>query len=225
MLSKIPQSTQERLLRSGTPVSYGQGDVLIREGERGSFVLILLDGMVKATGAAPDGHDVLLAVRQGGDLIGEFAAVDGLPRSATVTACSDIRALWLSQDQFLHVLREDPRAFHAVTVSVVDKVRSANMYRTDLTSCDVQTRVTRVLCHLTRGDGGQGHGDRANAVLPLTQSQLASLCGAAEPTVQRALRALRKRGFLSTGYGKITIQDPAGLRRLASDQVSGNERD
>lgn len=179
-----------------------------------SFALILLDGMVKVTGTARDGHDVLLAVRQGGDLIGEFAAVDGHPRSATVTSCAPIQGRWLSQDQFLHVLQVDPQIAHAVTASVVNRVRMANTYRVDLTNCDVPARVARVLCHLVQG---YGHDEsRTAVVLPITQSELASLCGAAEPTVQRALRSLRKRRVVSTGYGKITIVDAPVLCRMAS---------
>ncbi|MEK8170702.1 cyclic nucleotide-binding domain-containing protein [Streptomyces sp. M19] len=64
----------------------------MREAEESTFVLILLDGVVKATGRTHDNRDALLAVRMGGDLVGEFAAVDGRPRSATVTTCGPVVA-------------------------------------------------------------------------------------------------------------------------------------
>jgi hypothetical protein len=37
----------------------------------------------------------------------------------------------------------------------------------------------------------------------------------AQATVQNAIRDLRGRGLLSTGYRRLTILDPVGLRALA----------
>jgi CRP/FNR family transcriptional regulator, cyclic AMP receptor protein len=76
----------------GAQARYPAGRVLMREAEETTFVLLLLDGVVKATGRAAGEREALLAVRMGGDLIGELAAVDGRPRSATVTTCGPVTA-------------------------------------------------------------------------------------------------------------------------------------
>ena len=60
------------------------GLVLIREGDPGTAVYLLLAGSVKVTGATDEGGS-LLAIRVGGDLVGELAVLDGRPRVATVT--------------------------------------------------------------------------------------------------------------------------------------------
>jgi CRP-like cAMP-binding protein len=50
---------------------------------------------------------------------------------------------------------------------------------------------------------------------PLTQAELATLAGAAEPTVQRTLRQLKADGIISTGYRETTVRDMDALRRRA----------
>ncbi|ARQ67755.1 Crp/Fnr family transcriptional regulator [Streptomyces marincola] len=203
-----------RLLALGAAVRYPAGRRLMREGEETTFVLVLLDGVVKATGRTHDERDVLLAVRMGGDLVGELAAVDGRPRSATVTTCGPLLARVVRRADFLDCLRRDAVVGQAVNESIVAKLRVANAHRVDFAGCDVPTRLARVLHHIA-----MTYGERAGAGVvirwPLTQPELASLAGAAEPTVHKALRELRRSGVVSTGYRSIRVESPARLSEIA----------
>jgi CRP/FNR family transcriptional regulator, cyclic AMP receptor protein len=49
----------------------------------------------------------------------------------------------------------------------------------------------------------------------LTQAELATMCGAAEVSTQKALRELRVAGLVGTGYREIVIHDVPGLRTAA----------
>src|SRR2546430_10195447 len=100
LLGGLVESARDRLLALGVLARYPAGRVLIRESEHTSFVLVLLDGVAKISGLTHDGRDVLLAVRMGGDLVGEFAGVDGQPRSATVTAGGPVVARMVTRGEF-----------------------------------------------------------------------------------------------------------------------------
>ena len=102
----------------------------------------------------------------------------------------------------------------AITRDVAGKLRSATAHRIDFTGCPVVTRLSRVLLELAVRYGDQA---RAGTVIrcPLTQTELATLVGAAEPTVQRVLRQLRVDNVVSTGYRETTVLDMAGLKRRA----------
>ncbi|MEV1010402.1 Crp/Fnr family transcriptional regulator [Streptomyces sp. NPDC049881] len=214
LLGSLAGPARERLLALGARTRYEAGRVLMREGERTTFVLVLLQGVVKATGLTPDGRDALLAVRMGGDLVGELAAADGGPRSATVTTCGPVVARVVSQEEFLGCTRRDPGIAQAVNASVVSKLRVANARRVDFTGCDAATRLARVLHQIVLT-----HGERsgAGAVIrwPLTQPELATLSGTAEPTVQKVLRRLRESGVISTGYRTVRVEDLARLTAIA----------
>ncbi|MFC1419142.1 Crp/Fnr family transcriptional regulator [Streptacidiphilus cavernicola] len=215
MLGSLDESARNRLLALGALTQYPEpGRVLMRESDPTSFVLILLDGVVKVTGQTQSGRDALLAVRMGGDLVGELTAVDGQARSATVTTCGTVVARAVGQADFLDCLRREPRIAHAVNQSVVTKLREANSRQIDFTGSDAPTRLARVLYQIAESYGVR-NGNRVEIHWPLTQPELAELAGAAEPTVHKALRQLRAAGVVSTGYRTVTVNDLERLKRIA----------
>jgi CRP-like cAMP-binding protein len=59
----------------------------------------------------------------------------------------------------------------------------------------------------------------------LSQSELATMVGIADATVQKALRHLRAQGVIHTGYRSVTIVDLPGLRTLcALPDITPNPR-
>lgn len=214
LLGGLGGDARDRLLSLGVRARYEADRVLMREADRTDFVLILLDGVVKATGRTQDGRDALLAVRMGGDLVGELAAVDSKPRSATVTTCGPVVARMVTRAAFLDCMRRDPRIAESVNRAVVAKLRLANAHRINFTGCDVGTRLARVLHHLAM-TYGEPAGAGALIRWPITQPELATLAGAAEPSVHKALRRLRRTGAVSTGYRTVRVEDLALLHGIA----------
>ncbi len=76
-------------------IDFGAGKELIREGERGREFFVLLDGNAQVT---KDGSEV--NTLGSGDFFGEIALVSKVPRSATVTTTSDVRALVVTDRAF-----------------------------------------------------------------------------------------------------------------------------
>ncbi len=215
LLGRLTGPARDRLLRLGTAVQYpGPSRILMREAERSRFVAVILDGVVKVTGQVPGGRDALLAIRMGGDVVGEFAALDDQPRSATVTTCGAVVARIIKSGDFLDCLRRDSDISHALNQSIVAKMRTANARRVDFSGCDVPTRLIRVLYEIAVTYGTRT-GNRSVIRWPLTQPELASLAGGAEPTVHRVLRDLREAGVVSTGYRAVSVLDLDRLHSLA----------
>lgn len=98
--------------------------------------------------------------------------------------------------------------------SVIAKFREANARQIDFTGSDVPTRLARVLFHIAMTYGNRS-GNVATIRWPITQLELASLAGSAEPTIHKALRQLRDAAIVSTGYRTITVTNLARLRDLA----------
>ena len=86
-----------------TPLDLKAGKVLARQGEVGREFLILLEGQVEV---ARDGK--IIAVRGPGDFIGEIALLDNRPRTATVTARTDVVVEVLNGGEFASLLAEAP---------------------------------------------------------------------------------------------------------------------
>lgn len=79
----------------GTPQSFDLGEVLMREGEQGTCMFVILSGMVEVT---TDGQ--LLAIIEAGELLGEMALVDDGPRSATAVAVAPTQTCRVERAQF-----------------------------------------------------------------------------------------------------------------------------
>ena len=82
------------LLEEAHERRFAAGDIMIRQGDPGDGLLILLDGEAHAILRSRDG-DHLLARIGGGAIVGEMALVTREPRSADVVADSDVRALFI----------------------------------------------------------------------------------------------------------------------------------
>jgi CRP-like cAMP-binding protein len=77
------------------------GRKIFRKGDPGDGCYFILEGAVKVTLPMDAGQEVLLAILGRGDVVGEMALLDGLPRSATVTAESEVHALCVPRAAFL----------------------------------------------------------------------------------------------------------------------------
>ena len=214
LLAGLTDSARKRLFGIGAQVQFADsGRMLIREGDTTSTVFLLLAGMVKVSSRTETG-EALLAVRVGGDMVGELAALDGRPRLATVTTAGPVIARVIGKAEFNAFLVRNPDVSLAITRGITDKLRSATARRIDFTGCLVATRFARVLLELAERYGRQtDHG--LVIVCQLTQTELAALVGAAEPTIQRVLRQLRTDRVVANRYRQITVLDVATLRARA----------
>ncbi|MER7182891.1 Crp/Fnr family transcriptional regulator [Streptomyces hyaluromycini] len=212
LLGQVDEADRAILLGLGHRVVYPAGQITIREADTSDFALLLLGGTVKVTAHAQDGREALLAVRMAGDLVGELAGIDGQPRIGTVTACGRVLARYILRSELLECTNQHPAIGRALSASVVAKLRTATGRIVDFTGCDVLGRLARILHHLAVTYGRPG---RNEAQLPLSQPEMATLVGAAESSIHKALRALRESGAVVTGYRRITILDLDHLARIA----------
>jgi CRP-like cAMP-binding protein len=221
LLARLPPLTAKALLGLGAEQRVPNGRVLIREGNIESHVIIIQQGLTKVTAETPDGRSALLSIRIAGDLLGEMSALSGLPRSATVTMCAPGLVRFIHRRDFTPFLNEFPGAAVELATMVGARLRWANRRRIDFTSYPLKTRLARVLAELAELYGQQRRHGALEIGVKLTQPELATMCGAAEITVHKALRDLRRSNLISTRYGRITIWNLSALRDgadMAPDQ-------
>ena len=214
VVGRLAPADRDAVLALGSRVRYRGGEILIREGEESDCVMVLLGGMVKATAHAVDGREALLAVRIAGDLVGEFAGIDGRPRTATVTACGSLVVQRIARTAFLACLQANPGVAIAVNEAVVAKMRTATGRIVDFAGCDVLARLARMLGYLALAYPRPGEPSGVISA-PLSQAELATLVGASDSAVSKALRTLRGRQAISTRYRTVRVLDPELLSQIA----------
>ena len=93
--------------------TYRPGSVMLSEGEQGLGLFILTKGTARISRKnSPDGAEQVLGTAGAGDVVGEMALLDDLPRSATVTAVDEVTVLnlplWEFRRFLRHSLQNDP---------------------------------------------------------------------------------------------------------------------
>ena len=84
------------------------GAVLFREGERGDFMCIVLEGKLEIHKEDTQHVDKTVTTVSPGRSLGEMTIVDGEPRSATAVAIETSTLAVLTQENFLRIMREKP---------------------------------------------------------------------------------------------------------------------
>src|ERR1700722_760468 len=190
------------------------GAALCVEGDPATHVFILVAGWVKILAVTSEGHQMVLALRGHGDIVGEVAGEAPGYRTATVQATGTVRALIVGHDKFSSFLDSYLGASHAYRRVVTQRwSETAAMLRRRSATTGAQ-RFAFLLLDLA-GQHGSETADGIYVAMPLSQEDLASLAGTSRATVTRALGNWRQRGFIRTGQRRITIMDLGALRQVA----------
>ncbi|MBE1502272.1 CRP-like cAMP-binding protein [Amycolatopsis lexingtonensis] len=211
----LTPADQRALAEAATRRSYRHGDTLCREGDRSNVVLVLLAGHARILYGTPDGREVIAAVRGAGDVIGELAAIDKLPRSATVEALEDLEILEVPGDRFATLCRTRSRMSWALLLVLSTRLRSVGKQWLDVGGGATARRVAAQLMQLAI-QHGVARGRDIEIAVPATQAELAMTAAISRESWARATRDLRRQGVISTGRRQVTIHRLAELRRLAS---------
>ena len=206
---------RRRFTALGRPRRYAAGATLFHEGDRGTTVLVIWSGRVKVRKETAEGHELVLALRGPGALVGELAALDDgvARRSATLVALTPVVVQVISNEDFIAFLEQHPRALLALTRIIIGRLHDADRRRAEFGTYDTLGRVARVLAELLAASGRASNGE-VRLEPSLSQHELAGLVGASRESVVRALSELRRRGLISTGRRQLVVRDVAGLAQL-----------
>ena len=119
----------QRLAGLAVDVSFPEGNILT-DNEAGDGLYIVKSGMAKVTKSAADtaGVEAVLAILREGNSFGEISLIDGLPRSANVTAMAPMECYFLPRDSFLLAVREAPEIALGMLPALAAMVRSADQW-------------------------------------------------------------------------------------------------
>ena len=212
-LAALSADEADALRAAGVRRSYGANVTLLHQADEAGPVVVLLDGRVKIA-VSNGGRQAILGVVGAGELIGELAAIDGAPRSTTVTTLEPVAALVVPRSEFVALLDSRPRIALAILRTVARRLRYADVQRMQFATQDVVGRLAQRLVELCERFGTQS--ERGVEVsLPFSQEELASWVGASREGVSKAFQLLRSLRIVETGRRRVTVLDLAALRRRA----------
>lgn len=194
------------------------GEVLFQRGDPGDWMLALAEGRVKLTLTTPSGRELTLRLAEAGDSLGEFALVDGEPRSADATALEPCSGWVLDRLRFAVLAEAHPALGLSVARYFSRRLRATTEQLEGIALYQLEARLARFLLFTLRQLNGPDLPPEAALRLEISQSELAAVLGASRPKVNRALQSLQELGAIRR-EGEVWQLDLPALRAAADPET------
>ena len=182
---------------------FRRGELVVEHGRKTNALYILLTGRARGLTADSRGREVILAVLQSGDYVGEMSLIDNEPHSATVRAEVQTDMLILGRAEFSRCLPESSSLSYAILRGLVARLRSADRQIESLALLDVYGRVARALLDMAEDEGSL-------RVIrnKVSRQDLAKVVGASREMVSRVMKDLEGRNLIETRENASVVIKP-----------------
>lgn len=127
MFSHLPDDVLNEINQSLQKKELATGEVLFNQGDPGDELIIVEEGKLAIFAPDDEGKGEAFRVFSAGELMGEMAIIDSMPRSASARAEEKTTVLTLSKETFQNLLNANPVMAQSVMSGLNDKIR----YTTD----------------------------------------------------------------------------------------------
>lgn len=213
IFASLPAAELAALAKLAVEQQVRRDAAVVRRGDAGSSLMILVAGRLRAGSTSAEGREVTLGVMQAGAVLGEIALLDGQPRSLDVTAMVDSTLLVVERRDFLPFLTARPALMLRLMELLCDRVRRASKAYEDVALAPLSARLARLLLGLADEHGAPGpQGIRIR--LRLSQRDMSAQVAATRERVNKQLRQWHEAGVLGEQDGDLILRRPAELRAL-----------
>ena len=183
---------------------FRRGELVVEQGRKSNALFILLNGRARVLTSDTRGREVILAVLESGDYVGEMSLIDNEPHSATVRAEIQTDMLVLQRNDFARCLPENSTLSYAILRGLVRRLRNADRQIESLALLDVYGRVARTLLDMAETDAEGVQIIRHK----VSRQDMAKVVGASREMVSRVMKDLEERGVIETqDNGFVIIKD------------------
>lgn len=198
--SEVADAALAELASCAAIKSYPKNSVIIREGEEGGALFIILSGKVQAYLSSANGRMVILSNQGAGSFFGELSLLDGEPRSASIEALESTACSLIPRHALKTWLTNHPDAAFSIIRSLTQRIRSLTENVRGLALSDVYGRLVKALYDMAVEN------EKEWIILEKpTHQDLANIIGCSREMVSRIMKDLERGGYLSTERKSIRI--------------------
>jgi CRP-like cAMP-binding protein len=212
MLTPLDRAAVARLEAVCTWKTVHANEPIVSRDSDSHDLFFVVKGRCRIVNFSATGREVAYAVAGAGEFFGEMAAIDGLPRSATVVALEDCVLGSITPQAFRELIEQHPKVAFVIMEKLVRIVRTSDDRIMDLATLSAYQRVYSELLKLVKPDPVR-QGSWLIYPLP-TQAQIASLASTTRETVARVLSHLAGDGVAERKSKTLYVRQIERLRQL-----------
>src|SRR5258708_1153978 len=153
IFSVFPESLSVKLFAKVTPTKLAADQVLFVAGDPGDGCYRVEQGLLKGSMIAPTGGERILAIVGAGGIVGELSTIDGLPRSASVSAVRDSELTFVSHAAFQAFAEANPEVYKHLVTLLAARLRGTDDVVAAGSFLPLKGRVARALLDLAEAFG------------------------------------------------------------------------
>jgi len=147
LFSALSVSERAALIAVAKPVQYAAGETIVRQGDSGRSLFVVVRGEASVRLAGTDGE---VARLRNGDVFGEMSLLTGEPRTATVSAVDDCDLVEIDADGFRAVVMANPPVLERVTTVTAARREELDRHRETHAATTSPTEIRRSLVERVR---------------------------------------------------------------------------
>jgi len=213
IFSKLSQTDIEELTKIAAAKQYAPDKAVFFQGDPSDSLYILVKGSVKVAKASEDGREKILDILGPGEIFGEFAMLDGHPRSATVTTIEPTELAVISRSEFRDFVSTRAEILWKVLASLCERVRKTSTDMLELSSREVPYRLLAALSQLAEKHGQVAADGSCLIGGSFGINDLVAMVGSSREIVSRLLHRYQEEGLIELGNNRLIIPDPKALAR------------
>jgi CRP-like cAMP-binding protein len=207
----------ERALLGTLPLRerrYGKGANIVRQGDKPSECLLILEGLAGRYQMTSRGRRQILSLHFSGDMP-DLHSLQLHTMDHGIYALTRARAAFIAHDAMRALMRLSPRLSDILMRDVLIDASIFRQWITNIGQRTARERIAHLFCEVFVRMGVLGLAEAHSFRFPITQAELGDATGLSPVHVNRVLQSLRKAGLIASRGDVHEITDWPGLRAAA----------
>jgi len=207
----LSKEDYNKYIEARKTVFFNKGEALFEEGNNVDGVYFIENGTAKLYKLGFNRKEQILRFIKEGDIIGYRALLIGEAYQATAEAMSDLQAIFIPTDVFLHLLEVDSQLSYAMLQKISFELGESSNTVTFLAQKTVRERLAEVLLLLEQKLGTDPEGF---IKISLTREEIANLIGTATESAIRLISEFKQDDYIAVEGRNIKILNHEKLKKL-----------
>ena len=215
LLSELSEDEVEVVEKNCRWKTYGSSEQIIDQHSDSRDIFFVADGRVRVVNYSLSGREITFDDLEPGSHFGELAAIDGLPRSASVMALTDVRIASLSAEKFHAIILDHPKIALKLMKHLAHLVRTSTSRIMELSTLGANNRIHADLLRMARK---VTEDDETAIISPIpVHSDVASRVSTTRETVARVMNDLARKGIVERQKTALVVKDLDRLEDMVED--------
>ncbi|MEE3428520.1 MAG: Crp/Fnr family transcriptional regulator [Ruminococcus sp.] len=181
-----------------------KGSIIYHQGDKARCFYYLKKGRVKVVMTSADGMEKTLSTASAGEILGEAAFFDKMPRISSAYALTNIEVISVDEAKLLSLIKDNPELALALLEIQATRIRQLSSQIDAITFMKADGRIAGLLLQSANSN-----------IVNYTHEEIAGIVGVSRVTVSKILNRFKREGLLKTDYGKIVLLNTVELKRIS----------